>query len=551
MSRAVLCLVAVIFPVWARPAPAQTPPSQLARDTPAAAAGSTATIRGRVVDAATERPLSRVEIRAGSNADQANGRRVLTDGEGRYEIKGLPAGVYTIIAAKPNYVRTTWGEQRVEGPGKRITLAAGEELDAIDLRLVRAGVITGRILDEAGDPVTGAQVTPMRYQYPQGSRRLTPAGRSGQTNDIGEYRIYGLSPGQYYVSATLPNFTMTDQDTTDRSGYASTLFPGTANVAEAQRLTIAAGQTMNGINLRLLPIHTARVSGIALDAQGRPLAYAMVSATQGFGFSDFGGPRAQTRSDGKFAINGLTPGEYSLSVNSPGGQETATATVTVDGTDVNVQLIATKRSTIRGRVTFERDGTPPPASSIHITALRSDFMINGGANVTVKDDMTFEMTVAAGRVFVRSPPTSPDWRLNRVRLDGADVTDAGIDVPVNGSLSDVVVELTNHLYPLSGRVFDGDGAIVRDCFVIVFAQDPATWTLGPRILTAGRPGLDDVFHARMPAGDYYAVAITEVDPGAWTDPEFLSQVRDRATKLTLAAGETKTIDLPLSPPPVF
>jgi hypothetical protein len=55
----------------------------------------------------------------------------------------------------------------------------------------------------------------------------------------------------------------------------------------------------------------------------------------------------------------------------------------------------------------------------------------------------------------------------------------------------------------------------------------------------------------MPAGEYYAVAITEVEPGAWTDPDFLSQVRDRATKFALASGETKTVDLPLSPPPVF
>jgi hypothetical protein len=476
----------------------------------------------------------------------------MTDGEGRYEMKGLVAGVYTIIAAKPNYVRTSWGERRVEGPGTPIALAAGQELDQTDLRLVRAGVITGRILDEDGDPVTGVQVTPMRYQYQQGSRRLTPAGRSGQTNDIGEYRIYGLSPGQYYVSATLSTVSMPDQDTTDRSGYAPTLFPGTANVAEAQRLTIAAGQTISGINLMLLPIHTARVSGNALDAQDRPLAYAWVRAMQGLGFSGSGLLSAQTRADGTFTLNGLAPGEYSLTVNTPGGQETATVTVTVDGRDVNnVQLIATKLSTIRGRVTFEQGGRPPQASSIHITAMRSDSMINGGANVTVKDDLTFEMPVAAGRVFVRSPPTSPDWRLNRVLLNRDDVTDAGIDVPVNGSVSDVVVELTNHLSPLTGRVSDADGAVVRDCLVIVFAQDPAHWTPGTRYLVAFRPGLDDLFHARMPAGDYYAVAIPEVDPGVWTDPEFLSQVRDRATKLTLVAGETKTVDLPLSPPPAF
>jgi hypothetical protein len=183
--------------------------------------------------------------------------------------------------------------------------------------------------------------------------------------------------------------------------------------------------------------------------------------------------------------------------------------------------------------------------------MRSNFMINGGANVKVEDDMSFEMLVAPGRVFVRSPPTGPDWRLNRVLLNSDDVTDAGIDVPVNGSVSDVVVELTNHLYPLRGRVSDADGAVVRDCLVILFAQDPGRWTPGARHFATARPGLDDLFHAKMPAGDYYAVAITEVDPGAWTDPELLSLVRAQATKFTLVAGETKTVDLPLSPPPVF
>jgi hypothetical protein len=138
-----------------------------------------------------------------------------------------------------------------------------------------------------------------------------------------------------------------------------------------------------------------------------------------------------------------------------------------------------------------------------------------------------------------------------VLLNGADVTDTAIDVPVIGGVNDVIVELTDHLYPISGRVTDADGSLVRDCFVIVFGQDSAGWTPGTRYLASVRPALDDLFHAKMPAGDYYAVAIAEVEPGAWTDPDFLNQARDRATKFTLAPGETKTVDLPLSPPPVY
>ena len=102
-----------------------------------------------------------------------------------------------------------------------------------------------------------------------------------------------------------------------------------------------------------------------------------------------------------------------------------------------------------------------------------------------------------------------------------------------------------------GRVTDADGKTVRDCFVIVFAQDPVRWTVQTRFLSVSRPAADDLFHARLLPGDYYAVAMSDVETNAWTDPEFLSLAREHATKFTIANGETKTIDLPISAAPVF
>ncbi|HMB80959.1 MAG TPA: carboxypeptidase-like regulatory domain-containing protein, partial [Vicinamibacterales bacterium] len=174
-------------------------------------------IRGRIVDAATGRGLPRAEMRAGPNALQFPNRIVMSDGDGRYEITGLPAGTYVINAFKANYVNTSWGAERVQGPGKRIPLAESQVLEKIDLAMSRSGAITGKIVDEFGDPVTDVFVTAMHYQYVQGSRRLTQNGRGGSTNDLGEFRIYGLTPGQYFVSATLRNFNgMIGADTTDR-----------------------------------------------------------------------------------------------------------------------------------------------------------------------------------------------------------------------------------------------------------------------------------------------------------------------------------------------
>ena len=98
---------------------------------------------------------------------------------------------------------------------------------------------------------------------------------------------------------------------------------------------------------------------------------------------------------------------------------------------------------------------------------------------------------------------------------------------------------------------DADGSVVRDCFVIVFAQDPVHWTVQTRYVSIARPGLDDLYKVRLLPGDYYAVAMSDVEQGAWTDPDFLSQVRDRALKFSIADGEKKTIDLRVIPAPVF
>ena len=80
-------------------------------------------------------------------------------------------------------MRTEWGEPRPEGPGKRIPLEDGQKLQNIDFGIKRAGAVSGRIVDEFGEPVTDVSVTAMRYQYVQGSRRLLQSGRNGQTNE--------------------------------------------------------------------------------------------------------------------------------------------------------------------------------------------------------------------------------------------------------------------------------------------------------------------------------------------------------------------------------
>ena len=548
MLRALAVVVAV---ACSSSAGAQAP----ARDTPVNATG-TAHIRGRVTDAAG-RPLGYVEIRAGNGTpNTANG---LTDRDGRFDLANLPAGTYTVSAVKPTYVRSAWGEERPEGPGRRFTLADGETRSDINFRLARGGVIAGKIVDEYGDPIVDLLVAPMRYQFVQGTRRLMPSGQPSQTNDIGEYRLYGLTPGQYYVSATLRTFTPIGTTTNERVAYAPTFYPGATSAADAQRLTIAPGQTMASINFALLPVQTAKVSGTVSDTDGKPIVGGIVMVTPKSTEAGVVPMPTQVRADGQFTVSALAPGEYTLRANDPMARETGTADVTVTGSDISgVQLVTVKPSSLRGRVVFTPNATgadPPKPTAVDLGAVRGWALGQPvRSQAQIKDDGTFEISLEAGRVQLRAAPTgggSTPWRLNRVIYDGVDVGDRGLDVPATATIENLVVEMTNRSTELSGRVTGADGGDVRDCWVIVFAQDPERWTVQTRYLGITQPRNDDRYRMRLLPGEYYAVAMSGVQAGAWTDRDFLSLAREHAAKISIAAGGPQTLDLPLAPTPVF
>ena len=527
-------------------APGQLPPRDNSVRT------GTARIRGHVFAAENGAPLRRAQVRIGS-AELRETRVTTTDAQGAYEFKDLPAGRYTINVSKGSFVSLAYGQTRPLEPGKPLEVLEAQTIEKIDFALPRGSVITGRVVDEYGEPVADVQVMPMQNRFVQGRRRMTPTGRSASTNDVGEFRLFGLAPGQYYISATLRNFTFGDSD--ERSGYAPTYYPGTANPSEAQRIKVDLGQTLSDLNIALVATRTSKVSGAVIDSEGHPVTTGGVMAMPRGSGGMFFGPagNGMIRPDGTFSLAGLAPGDYLLRANigmpADGGPQFATAEISVNGDDVSgVRLVASKMIVATGRIVVQ-DAASAQSLKLPIRLMPApvnpdDMMFGAGAGGTVKDDFTFELRVQPGRFRVMSGSPMPGWTIRAVRQNGVDVTDSGIEFMAGGDASGIEVEFTNRISDVSGVVTNSRGEPVKDYTVLIFSQDREQWIGNTRYRSVARPDQDGRFQARaLPPGRYYAVALDAVDVNESNDPEFLDQIRTKAITFSLNEAETKVLDL--------
>jgi hypothetical protein len=562
---AALVLFAITSPVVGQAPPAQTPrpgPPPLpnaVRDNQTEKVG-TGVLAGRVVSAETGKPLRRALVRAFS-PETPQGRSVSTDADGRWQIKGLPAGSYRVSVSKGGFVDVSYGQKRPFEGGKTLDLAEGQALEKLDVSLPRAGVITGQVLDEFGDPVTGARVTAMRYRYVGGQRRLFAMGPGDTTDDIGQYRLHGLSPGEYFVSASMMAGLMFGQSD-DRMGYAPTFYPGTAVQAEAQRVSVALGQETQQINVSMARTRIATISGRAVSASGKPIFRGILMlASLGTGGSTPTMMGTSLKPDGTFLFSNITPGEYRVQVqHSPNADEMimssqiatefGSVSVTITDRDVTDLVVVTSPGAkVSGRVVFEGDAKPPIApQALNVAAIPVEFsqMLSGGA-VRLHEDWTFEALGLSDRRRFRVNNPPPGWYLQSVTYQGNDITDAGLEFKEGQTVSGVDIVLTQHVTELSGEVQDSRGHAVTDYVVVAFSSDNSKWGYQSRFVRAARPNQEGRFSIKgLPADDYVIVALDYLEPGEESDPEQLEKWKTIGTRITVADGNAKVLTLKLS-----
>lgn len=290
--------------------------------------------------------------------------RTKTDAEGRYRFNDVTPGRYIITPLAHTYFAPELADWQ---PGKSLNVGEGENLEDVDFRLIRGGVIAGRITDPEGNPVIEERVN-LTSEDPKITRSLTSLlFTRNSTDDRGEYRIYGLPPGRYRVVVGRESDGSVHIGGPNRF-VRRTFYPGTTDETQARYVEVTAGGEASGIDIRVAGISKAfTVSGRIVEAEtGKPVA----GVSFGYGpvepgskhFGGYGSTGLRTNSQGEFRLEGLTPGRYGVfAFPMEGTTDWYSDAVTFEIVDEDVnglEIKFHKGATVAGSVIIEGVGDP-------------------------------------------------------------------------------------------------------------------------------------------------------------------------------------------------
>ncbi len=538
----------------------------------------TAVIAGTVRDAATGEVLAKAEVRLsggpsggsqpGSPAAAAMVAR--TGADGVFRLEGLAGGDYALVVSRRAYA--VCGAQVQGLPGRtqacasRFTLRAGQKLDTVDIRLLRAAVVTGQVVDEDGEPMAGVVVEAEQYRYLRGSKVLTASNR-GTTDDRGQYRIFNLSPGRYLLKAQgrgliarLAGAMMTGgpgrmgpmegpMQAGDRFGrgrfgapledaitYPATYYPSAEFPEEAIPLQLMPGAEMGGIDFRLTPTATYFVRGTVTGGTGEPMTGITVTARRSGSAMSMVGATSFASVDsrsGEFTLRGVTPGRYQLIARSAGMRRGDAAAPSASGMMVadvgnahleGVVIPLRPDAQLRGEVRLPNDSEDTPLERMRV---QLEGALPGPQRLARVDaNGRFQLMVAAADPLRFSIEGLPEgFHVQAMQLGGIDLLAAGVTPPLE-TAGDFVIHLGANGGSVTGVARTGDGKPARAARAVLLPE-----ATGQALMLWRRTALtgdDGAFQFTAVAPGRYRVYLFEdLEPGPAQDPEFLANFGQR------------------------
>jgi len=529
-----------------------------------------ASLQGVVTKQPGSEPLKKALIELiAENQSNGGNYTALTGADGSFHIENIMPGRYRLFVERTGYQEMDKHHRRTEG--RVLTLAAGQELKDLVIRLQAAAVLEGRVTDEDGDPMPEAQVAVLRQTFVSGRSQWEQVGAE-RTNDLGEYRIAGLAAGSYFVSVTpppdfrslieanaavvAPPSGLPASDKPAPSAYQTTYYPGTRDRGQAAPIQLHGGDDFP-VNFSLIPGPSLSIRGSVVNLPPGSTAAIMLQSRD-FNLVLNG---AEMHKDGSFEIRDVSPGAYTIlaTVDNAPAPMMARQSLQIAESVEGIRLAPQTGGSIRGRLRMEASGASRPDPSQMFLVLRSaegeDDTLGAFAAVGtgsselahVNADSSFEWkNVPAGHYSVQISDASamPDWFLKSVVAGGRDVADSGFNVSGGATTLDMLVSG-------NGAVAEGVATNEKDepvADAVVVAVPEARFRGHPERYRKAVSDQSGHFILRgLPRGEYTIFAWESVEGEAYYNPQFLKSYESEGKLIHLDEGSHVSLPLKVIP----
>jgi hypothetical protein len=517
----------------------------------------TCSVSGIVIRSQDSAPLKNATIQLANDSDQERHIATKTTADGHFLLKSVPAGQYKLKVTRNGYVDRELGQKKPGDPGATFTLRPGQRIADLLFKLGRAGVITGKVFDEDGEPMGGVSVHAMRQVYSDGRKHFETINEQ-QTNDLGEFRLFGLAPSRYYISAEIPTwnrvvgdreFSSSEKSSGER-GYAKIYYPSALQAANASSVYVKEGEEIPSVDIFMKEVTVYRVRGKVQylfphrgtgDTQ---LAVTRRGQTTGW---DFVGEQVVVKANSSFEIPELAPGEYTVTAffSDQGKFYSTQEDVDVMNADVDrLTLVIAPGVDIPGQLVW--DGKPSlerERAAIYLAPEESGDIARGGeAHVDENNQFTLK-EVPQGTFRISVDGISKDCYIKEVQFGEIVLPDHLLHAKrgVTGKLD---ITISTKGARLQGVVVTDESLPVAGVWVVAVPEESKrSLRYLYKSVTTDQYGRYDL--RGLAPGKYMAFAWDGVALGEWEDPEFLKTNGAKGVSVEMSDGDKKSADLQL------
>ena len=529
-----LCLV--LLSVFVMMLDAQRPGRPKAR-LPPVESGS---VEGQVVDAVTGEPLKKTEIYLWESGAGEQQYETTSASGGKFIMRDIAPGTYEVSGSKRGYAGTM-------RRSTTLSLDPGQHLEHIVLRMSPQAVITGRALDDDGEPLPNVMIFLLRYRFAGGKRELQQASEAG-TNDLGEYRMFGLSPGTYYLRATPNDISGRRRDYDDGHGYASVYYPGVTDPAGAKAIELEPGTLLRGVDITMVKTHTFHVRGHVVEPAAKLNAHGA-----SVGLVGLGEPRyimqssvfLQVDPQGNFDIKSVLPGVYVVEAGNRLDNRRFYGEQTIEVRDSDVENLVVELAPpgeLKGR--FQVEGrTTADLAEMQIW-LENEQNPMRSVSGTPRKDASFTIAdVPPGHYRFSLSGLSDSYYLKSVQYGGREILESGLDL-THGPGGSLQVTLSSNGGQIEGVVLNANDQPAPGAIVVLAPDEPRRGQ--SRLYKTVTTDQYGRFTIRSIApGGYKMFSWEQAEDWDYQDPDFLKKFETLGEPRTVAEGSRESAQLRL------